>query len=207
MSIFKAALSPFFELEPNEDKKPQVPVQSVPVAPSSPQVPKVTLVAEVDPKVHDFFSQLLANKNGPGYDYFEHSQTIENLKTTIPDQVTRVKTAVVLAQTMGSSKPAILESAKGYLKHLEDSLTEFSKGHQAKVAELETKGANLEAYNKKIFELQEEIRKLEVAKSVESSEIKQKTDELETVSSKFETSYKIFKSKIEEDVNDINRFA
>ena len=126
--------------------------------------------AETSGAVTDKFSEILLSalekNNQPGFDYFEFRQALRNLAKMPMDEQTRFQSAYAMAQTMGATPTALVESANFYLQVLSTEQSRFNEAHQQQRAKL-------------IGNREDEVKNLEGMMLQKAEQIKQLTQEIE----------------------------
>jgi len=69
----------------------------------------------------------LEENNLKGFDYLEFKKSLQSLSNMDMDEATRFKSAMAMAQTMGSSSENLIETAKHYAKVLEKEKAKFGQ--------------------------------------------------------------------------------
>lgn len=154
--------------EKAEVKKEIVPKQS----------PAVQQAASAEPgKVTEKFMEVLFSAmekgNPAGFDYLEYRQSLQSLAKMPMDEPTRYQSAFAMAQTMGATLPALVESATGYLKLLQ-------------VEEQKFEAALAKQQDQQIGQKHQEIAQIEKDVQIKAETIKKLTEEIHALQQKSE---------------------
>ena len=166
--IFKKFKSVFLVEDP-ASSQPATESNVPPAAPTPPpQAPSPT--ANTSGSVTDKFSEILLGalekNNQAGFDYFEFRQALRNLAKMPMDEQTRFQSAYAMAQTMGATPAALVESANFYLQVLATEQSKFNEAHQQQRAKL-------------IGNREDEVKNLEGMMQQKAEQIKQLTQQIE----------------------------
>lgn len=170
--IFKKFKSVFVTEDPNAPAAPagQAAPPPPPARAAAPPPPMPMPTVSTAGSVTDKFSEILLNalekSNQPGFDYFEFRQALRNLAKMSMDEQTRFQSAYAMAQTMGATPAALVESANGYLKVLHVEQERFNEAHQQQRAKL-------------IGNREEEVKNIEATMQQKTEQIKQLTQQIE----------------------------
>lgn len=182
--------------------------------------PQVTISANAsegvaDQKFIDILLKAIESNNLNGFDYLEYKQALQSLANMPMDDATRYNSALAMAKTMGASKASILDSAKHYLKILQQEEGKFKNalgGQQAKVEQNQTVGiSNLEksiqhkqAQVETILkQIEEDKAKLEQMKQ----EITASANKIQTTANNFMSAYNLVAGQIVSDMDNIQKFV
>jgi len=139
-------------------KESAVPVAKAPAAPPAPAVsPMANSAGSVTDKFSEILLGALEKNNQAGFDYFAKMPM---------DEQTRFQSAYAMAQTMGVTPVALVESANFYLNVLASEQSRFNEAHQQQRAKL-------------IGNREEEVKNLEAMMQQKSEQIKQLTQQIE----------------------------
>lgn len=146
---------------PPADKAPQAPADAPP-----PPVVRAAADGAVSDKFMEILLSALEKNNAPGFDYLEFRQALKNLAKMPMDEATRFQSAYAMAQTMGVTPAALVESARNYLGVLSQEETRFNEAHA-------------QQRNKLIGNREEEIRNLDAMIEQKTEQIRQLTLQIE----------------------------
>ncbi len=168
--ILKKFKSVFVIEDPNAPQEPvSSPKSAPPLVQALPPTPPAAAVATTG-SVTDKFSEILLGalekNNQPGFDYFEFRQALRNLAKMPMDEQTRFQSAYAMAQAMGATPVALVESANGYLRVLSGEQERFNEAHQQQRAKL-------------IGNREEEVKNIEAMMQQKAEQIKQLTQQIE----------------------------
>ncbi len=166
--ILKKFKSVFVLEDPeSEQSAPEKAPAAVPAAPAPPPPgPVATTSGSVTDKFSDILLGALEKNNQPGFDYFEFRQALRNLAKMPMDEQTRFQSAYAMAQTMGATPAALVESANFYLQVLATEQSRFNEAHQQQRAKL-------------IGNREDEVKNLEGMMAQKAEQIKQLTQQIE----------------------------
>ncbi len=169
--IFKKFKSVFVTEDPNAPAaaQPSAPKAATPptqAAPPLPPVPATATSGSVTDKFSEILLSALEKNNQPGFDYFEFRQALRNLAKMPMDEQTRFQSAYAMAQTMGATPVALVESANHYIKVLHGEQAHFNEAHQQQRTKL-------------IGNREEEVKNIEATMQQKAEQIKQLTQQIE----------------------------
>jgi len=169
--IFKKFKSVFVVEDPNalvesaSSTTPKFAPQATQVVPPPPAA-AVATPGSVTDKFSEILLGALEKSNQPGFDYFEFRQALRNLAKMPMDEQTRFQSAYAMAQAMGATSVALVESANGYLQVLSVEQERFNEAHQQQRVKL-------------IGNREEEVKNIEAIMQQKAEQIKQLTQQIE----------------------------
>lgn len=169
--ILKKFRSVFVLEDPGASPEPAEKAPATTQTPTPPPQPRQPMPAADTPgAVTDKFSEILLSalekNNQPGFDYFEFRQALRNLAKMPMDEQTRFQSAYAMAQTMGATPAALVESANFYLQVLSTEQSRFNEAHQQQRTKL-------------IGNREEEVKNLEAMMQQKAEQIKQMNQQIE----------------------------
>lgn len=226
--MFKNLKSLFvIEEEDPADQKEEKSSARKPAAKSSPPPqpggaaagPAVSESKAGDPgKVTQQFTNVLfkaMNQNNlDGFDYLEYKQSLNSLKKMPMDEPTRYQSAFAMAQTMGATPAALLQTAQHYVDVLKQEEQKFdqavNKQQQLQIGSKEQAINKLEetikAKAEQIKKLTQEIEQHQKEREQLTSEIKEAVVKVESTRNDFIASYNNLVSQIHEDMENIKKY-
>lgn len=187
---------------------------------STPSVssPVQPIITGGDGKVNEKFMEVLFKAmeavNTPAFDYFEYRQALNNLASMPMDEATRYKSAFAMAQTMGASADALINSAKSYISALgqEDSKFQQAATNQAqnqvgnKQAQIQNFEAVIQQKNEQIKRLLDEIDQHKKEMEQLKLDISQASSKVAQTKADFDTTYQFLVSQIQKDVENMKSY-
>ena len=166
--ILKKFRSVFVIEDPNAPEEPASSPRSAspPVQAPPPPAAAVATPGSVTDKFSEILLGALEKSNQPGFDYFEFRQALRNLAKMPMDEQTRFQSAYAMAQAMGATSVALVESANGYLQVLSVEQERFNEAHQQQRVKL-------------IGNREEEVKNIEAIMQQKAEQIKQLTQQIE----------------------------
>ncbi len=152
--------------------------------------------------------------NLDGFDYLEFKQSLQNLGKMAMDEATRYKSAYAMAKTMGATPQTLIDTAKHYMKVLQQEEQKFQqalagqrtkkisdKAEQQKKLEqaIKDKSQRILQLNKEIEAHQKKMEKLQ-------QEIAQASVKVESTKNDFQASFRLILGQIEKDVENMKQF-
>lgn len=226
--MFKNLKSLFvIEEEDPADQNEEKPSVRKPAAKSSPPPrtegaaagPAVSESKAGDPgKVTQQFTNVLfkaMNQNNlDGFDYLEYKQSLNSLKKMPMDEPTRYQSAFAMAQTMGATPAALLQTAQHYVDVLKREEEKFDQAVN-KQQDLQI-GSKEQAINKleetikakaeQIKRLTQEIEQHQKERDQLKNEIKEAVVKVESTKNDFIASYNNLVGQIHEDMENIKKY-
>jgi len=126
---------------------------------------KVGDPGRVTPKFINVLLKAMEQNNLDGFDYLEYKQSLKSLKKMPMDEQTRYQSAFAMAQTMGATPAALLQTAQHYIDILNKEEQKFEE-------------ALTKQRLKKIGSKEQAIKKLEETIKVKAEQIKRLTQEI-----------------------------
>ncbi len=192
---------------PKPDSKPEV---EKPVAQSVPEVAE----GKLSDKFVEILSAALEQNNQQGFDYLEYRQALKNLANMPMDEPTRFKSAYAMAQTMGVTASALIESAKAYFTVLQNEQTRFNEAHAQqrsrlignREGEINQLEQQIRQKTEQIAQLTREIEEHKQRGEAIRKEIAESTVKIETTRADFEATYEAVAGRIREDIGKMQQF-
>lgn len=156
----------------------------------------------------------LEKNNQAGFDYFEFRQALRNLSKMPMDEPTRFQSANAMAQTMGITPAALIESAKFYLNVLQNEESKFNEAHAQQRGKLignrEEQIKNLEATiqqkTEQIKQLTQQIEEHRKQSDQIRQEVSDSTIKIETTKADFDATFATVVGQIQDDVAKIQQY-
>lgn len=169
---------------------------------------------KADPKFIDILLKAIEKNNLDGFDYLEYKSSLQGLDNMNMDEETRYKSAFVMAKTMGVSPSKLMNSAKHYVKVLNQEEKKFlealKKQRQLQVSgkeeELIRLQKEVEAKNAKIEQLKKEIINTEKKYDKIKSTINKNAAKVESTNDAFMHAYKVVLGQIMTDVENMKKY-
>jgi hypothetical protein len=221
MSIFKYILSPFVEFkETDQSNETKQTVNTVNTPPNNPALsdnvasqPVSNPVSNVSP-ANDFkayFENLIedANQKNPlfaGTDLKEYLDTKVELDT-IPDEVTKIKTAFNVLKRTGLTKDKLMSTGREYIKLIESDLAgiegafaqQYKNEVELKEQQVQAKANEIKLLNEKIANMTEEMSQL-------TTQVSQSKEQLTNNKNQFILAGEQKKSEIQTELQKINQY-
>ncbi len=218
--IFKKFKSVFVVEDPNAPEEsasapmPKSAPQVTQQAPPPPPAPTASTTGSVTDKFSEILLGALEKNNQPGFDYFEFRQALRNLAKMPMDEQTRFQSAYAMAQTMGATPAALVESAKGYLNVLSGEQARFNEAHQQQRAKLignrEDEVKNIEAMmvqkTEQIKQLTQQIEEHRQRADQIRKELQDSTVKIENTKADFEATFQSVVSQMQGDVEKMQQY-
>jgi len=163
-----------------------------------------------DPHWEEVLNQKLAeNSLQNTYDYFKLRKAVQLLQQkTHVDERTAFIQALISAETAGSTKEKIVDTATAYIAVLDGELRNFEKAmlehNKDQIAADEQEITRLEAsvsdHQARIAQLNQELTTLQTQKTAAVTKLAQRKSDLETDKSRFLLTYNRLKNGIQTDV-------
>lgn len=221
MSDFIKKFKSVFIVDDGTGDKPAAPANtSAPTAQAPAPSPEPTRASAgaAQGAVSDRFTEILTaaleKNNQTGFDYFEFRQALRNLAKMPMDEQTRFQSANAMAQTMGATPTALVESAKFYIGVLQNEEAKFNEAHAQQRIKLiggrEEEIKNLEAaIQQKTEQIQRLTQEIEAhrAKSEQiRHEISESTLKIETTKADFDATFAALLSQIQDDMAKMQQY-
>lgn len=197
--------------------RPKQPAESVrPAEPATPPDKPVSgsPAGTVSDRFMEILMTALEKNNREGFDYLEYKQSLQNLASMAMDEATRYKSAFAMAQTLGVTREALLESGQYYLSVLQQEEEKFNTAHtqqrQKLVGEREKELHDLKngiaQREAQIAQLQQEIEAAKQRMSQIDSEIHANTQKIERTRADFETTLQVVNAQIRGDLERMQQY-
>lgn len=169
-------------------------------------------------KVNDKFLNVLFSaiekNNQEGFDYLEFRNSLQSLKEMNMDEVTRFKSAMAMAKSMGASLATIVGSGQQYLTVLKTEQGKFDEAMKnQRSQQIGNKEQQMEEFASAVKAKEEEIKKLqaEIEQTKQkyldlSQQIKDATRHIESTKNDFVASYESLVGQIQGDLNKIQEY-
>jgi chromosome segregation ATPase len=171
---------------------------------------------KIDDSISKNLQQALdtASKNKPPYNYLQFSKAVNEQLIMIPDELTRYKAAIATASTMGVTPQSLIGDVTYYIGILKEEAANFEttmanvikNAVTAKEQDIKKLDDDTQAKAEQIKKLTEEINDLQQQKSKLHDEIAQRKIEIDKTQNNFETTLKVFVSKINTDLEKIKKY-
>lgn len=176
--------------------------------------PQVVSQVTTDPRVRESLEAALAAGALGSYDYYKFKKSLDSLKSLIPDEATRFKSAFVTAGSMGITKVSLTETAQHYVSLLDQEKAQFKQfldeqtGTNVTGREKSLKDTDVAIQQKsdQIKALTDEISQLQKQKLDISNELASARGRLETTSNTFAVVQSGMVQEIRDDVQKINTY-
>jgi len=172
------------------------------------------LQGEIDQKSLDFLTRALERSNLQGFDYLEFKQSLNSLKQMNMDDETAIKSAFATASTVGLTKDKLVQTARHYQQVIDKEKSQFDEALQNQVrekiagkkAEVDRLKKVIEENNKRITQIQNEIKKAQATIDNADQDIGEAQDKIDSTKTNFETTYQSILGVIAEDIDKFNKF-
>jgi len=169
--------------------------------------------AEDEKSVNSLISALEQN-NIQGFDYIEFKRSTTAMGNLNLDKSTAIKSAFATAATMGLTKGKLMDSAKHYIKVLNNEKDQFDlalKGQVKKKIESKKDQVNqlkglIKQYKDQIKQLQEEIEKSEKIIANADEDMQSANNRIEETKSKFEGAFQSIVGEIKADIDAFKQY-
>lgn len=169
---------------------------------------------DVDQKSLDFLTRALDRSNLAGFDYLEFKQSLNSLKKMNMDDETAIKSAFATAATVGLTKDKLVQTARHYQQVIDKEKSQFDEALQNQVrdkiagkkGEVDRLKKLIEESNKKIAQIQDEIKKAQGTIDNADQDIKEAQNKIDSTKTNFETTYQGILGVIAEDIDKINKY-
>ncbi|NNE26725.1 MAG: hypothetical protein HKN09_07765 [Saprospiraceae bacterium] len=170
--------------------------------------------AKLDPKSLNSLVSALEQNNLQGFDYIEFKQSTVAIDAMNLDKETAIKSTFATASTMGLTKSKLPDSAKHYIKVLNNEKDQFDlalKGQVKKKIDSKKDQVNqlkslIKQYQDQIKQLQEEIDKSERIIANADEDMQSAKNRIEETKSKFETAFQSVVGEIKEDIDHFKQY-
>jgi hypothetical protein len=167
-------------------------------------------------KFLDILIAAIERNNLEGFDYLEFMQSIDNIKdqAITEDEVKIYQTAFSIANTLGLDKSKLLESGRYYLSvlekeksHFNDALNNNAKRKlKEKLSELKDAEKSNKEFIAQMEALKEKIQKKEQEIDSLKEELMEADAKIKAVMSGFTKAHEAMKSKINSDIDKIEKY-
>jgi len=167
-----------------------------------------------DPKFVDILLKAVEKSNLGGFDYLEYKSSLQSLSGMDMDEMTRYKSSLAMASTMGATKEKLIETAKHYLKTLEGEKGKFQDALKAQRAKQVTGKESsvqkieqgIEAKQKKIAELQQQIEMDKQKMQEMKKNIQKAAAKVQNTNDNFHYAYNMVSGQILNDIEKMNEY-
>ncbi|MBT8219333.1 MAG: hypothetical protein KJP00_05900 [Bacteroidia bacterium] len=164
---------------------------------------------ELDSKSVNSLVSALEQNNLPGFDYVEFKQSMVAIDAMNLDTETSVKSAFATAATMGLTKAKLVDSARHYIKVLNNEKDQFDlalRGQVKKKIESKKDQVNqlkslIKQYHDQIKQLQSEIDKSERIIANADEDMQAAKNRIDETKDKFENAYNNIVGEIKSDID------
>jgi len=158
-----------------------------------------------------FEGQLRDTLNSSGSEYVRFRTACDELRSALPDEATRLKSAFVTMKAFGVTKDKLVSTAKVCIGNLANEQSEFENAMNTAYAnQVEGGAGNITSIDKQIEEklsqissLQVEVDRLRSDKSKITSEVEQSRNKIDTARRDFAAAYNKLVGEINSDINKI----
>lgn len=180
-------------------KQPSIPVDESVAAPS---------------KFVNSLLQAIENNNMEGFDYLEYKQSLKSLANMDMDEGTRFSSAFAMAKTMGANQKNLIDSAKFYVKILNEEKSKFVLAYEkqqekqitSREDRLTTIGTSIKKKEEQIKKLQEEINGLKKEFEVKKKEINSAAAKVALTRDQFFAAHGKVIDQINADIERMNKY-
>ncbi len=166
---------------------------------------------KVNEKFMDLLFKAMEENNPEGFDYMEFRQSLNSLKKMPMDEQTRFQSAFAMAQTLGATPAALLDSAMHYIAVLKREEQQFEQALAAQkdkqIGSKETELANLQqtiqAKAEQIKRLTQEIETHQQQVQHIQQELAEASVKVESTKNDFIASYNALVEQIQADVENM----
>lgn len=168
----------------------------------------------VNEKFMDLLFKAMEDNNPEGFDYMEFRQSLNSLKKMPMDEQTRFQSAFAMAQTLGATPAALLDSAMHYIAVLKREEQQFEQALAAqkekqigsKEAELANLQQTIEAKAEQIKRLTQEIETHQQQVQRIQQELAEAAVKMESTKNDFIASYNALVEQIQADVENMKTY-
>jgi chromosome segregation ATPase len=169
-------------------------------------------------KVNDKFLNVLftaiEKSNQEGFDYLEFRNSLHSLKEMNMDEMTRFKSAMAMAKSMGASLQTIVASGQFYLQVLKTEQGKFDEAMKNqrsqqignKEQQMQDFSSTIKAKEEEIKKMQQEIEQTKQKYLELAQQIKDATLHIESTKNDFVASYESLAGQIQGDLNKIQEY-
>ena len=162
----------------------------------------------LDSKSVNSLVSALEQNNLPGFDYVEFKQSMAAIDAMNLDTQTSIKSAFATAATMGLTKGKLMDSARHYIKVLNNEKEQFDlalKGQVKKKIDSKKDQVNqlkslIKQYQDQIKQLQEEIDKSEKIIANADEDMQAAKNRIDDTKDRFESAYNSIVDEIRSDI-------
>ncbi len=208
MSKLKSILNLFVTTTGNE-----TPVEINKNESSSVAVSKPIIQNEIksNDKILKVLEEALKENNQEGFDYFEFRTAMKTMSNSIPDEMTRFNAALATSISMNVDVLTLIESAKYYIKILNDEGKKFEEDLNAELKNMDNLIKENLTIEKEIKDKSDLIKKL--TDEISASQIKKKNNEdelgknessIENAKQQFDSVRNQLISEIKNDISKLN---
>lgn len=169
---------------------------------------------EPDNRFLDILMKAVSDNNVNGFDYFEFKNTLQSLSKMNMDDKTRYSSAFAMAQSLGATKPKLVETANFYIEVLRKEEAKFGQAlENQKSAQIGNRENELKQLNQLIIDKEEQIKKIQEEINAHkeminktSSEIQSAGEKMEKTKNDFNVSYRFVISQMQTDIENITKY-
>lgn len=167
-----------------------------------------------DEKSMNSLISALEQNNLQGFDYIEFKQSTAAMVQLNLDEGTAIKSAFATAATMGLTKGKLMDSAKHYMKVLNNEKDQFDlalKGQvkkkiESKKDQVDKLKGLIKQYKDQIKQLQEEIEKSQKIISNADEDMQSAKNRIEETKSKFDGAFQSIVGEIKTDIEAFKQY-
>lgn len=169
---------------------------------------------QVSRKFIDILFKALRKNDVDGFDYMELKKSLQSLKKMDMDEATRFRSAFAMAETMGVSKEQLKESARFYIRVLQQEEQKFERAlSKQKAQQIGNKQTQISQLQEDIQKKEAQIKKLQeqVAQQKEQIntlqvQIKEAGGRIAGTQNDFIASYNSLVNQIQQDIEHIDKY-
>lgn len=167
-----------------------------------------------DQKFMDVLFVAMEQNNLPGFDYLEYKKSLQSLAKMPMDVATKYQSAFAMAQTMGVTAPALIQTAQHYLDVLQKEEQKFEQALanqeknriNSKEEQLKTLEQGIQKKSDQIKALTAEIQKDQEMLGQLKNEISESALKMESTKKDFAATYGELVDQIKADLNNMKQF-
>lgn len=206
MSIFSKLGEVIFT---DDGEKPKEATEAVNVAPAPVGIPSqmsgITMNGIVD---NELMNSIKTKIDQLEPLYAQYLGLIASYETIIPDETSRIKTAVATLEKMsGITLPQIKSALERRAKLIQDENVSLEQSYQMKTGELETQRNSISDIDKEIESLQDKIRQLMTDKETKLKAIAEAKTKLDTLNSNVTVTIGALVGEVTRHQNNLNIFG
>lgn len=167
-----------------------------------------------DDKFVDILLKAVEKANLKGFDYLEYKSSLQSLANMDMDEATKYKSALAMAQTMGTTPASLIKTANHYLSILKQEHLKFkealknqrTKQVAGREQEVMATQAQIEAKKKQILQLQKEIEADANTVTKLKDSINKAATKVQSTSDNFNYAYNVVTGQIQQDIDKMKKY-